>query len=210
MRQRGTETFWKDSVLPLEWKQVEEHWCRSHKDQGRMGGDPSFTFLVMPWNKKEHFSFGLGSLHRLISPSDKTIESHIQILAALSPVFPHKPKGYAAVKLQALLSMFNQLSLPDFQSLVASSVPSLYKNAASSMPGVPRTSSGPQAHLKEENTYGGSKHRKQFVNWPPLISLLGSLLNATGLGEHNSPLDWLFHCQSWRYDLGHTAAKVHD
>lgn len=154
-----------------------------------MGGDPSFTFLLMPRNKKEHFSFGLGSLHRPSSSSDKTIESHIQILAALSLVFPHKPKEYAAAKLQALLSMFNQLCLPDFQSLVASSVPSLYKNAASSTPGVPRTSSGPQAHLKQENTDRGSQRRKQFVNWSPLISLLGSLLNATGLGENSSPMD---------------------
>lgn len=142
---------------------------------GRVGGDPSFTFLPMPWNKKEHFSFFLGSLHQLISSSDKTIESHIQILAALSLVFHCKPKGHAAVKLLALLSMSNQLCLPDFQSLVASSVPNLYKNAASSMHGVLRTSSGPQAHLKQENTtHGGSRLRKQFINWLVWISLLGS------------------------------------
>lgn len=46
-----------------------------------MGGDPSFAFLMMLQNKKEHFSFVLGSLPHLISSSDKTMESHIQILA---------------------------------------------------------------------------------------------------------------------------------
>lgn len=155
----------------MSWneKKIEEHWVRNHKDRCRVGwggGDPSLPFLMMPWNKREHFSFVLGSLPQLISSSDKTIESHTQILAALSLVFHCEPKGHAAVKLQALLSMPNQFCLPDFQSLVASSVPNLYKNAAPSTRGVLRTSSGPRAHLKQEkNTHGGSRHRK-FINWP--------------------------------------------
>lgn len=107
------------------------------------------------------------------------------------------------MKLQALLSMSNQLCLPDFQSLVASSVPNLYKNAASSTRGALRTSSSPQAHLKQEkNTHGGSRQRKEFINWPLLMSLLGSLLKAMGLGENSSPMDLVFHGASWRYILG--------
>lgn len=114
------------------------------------------------------------------------------------------------MKLQALLSMSNQLCLPDFQSLVASSVPNLYKNAASSMHGVLRTSSGPQARVKEENTHGGSRHRKEFINWPLFISLLAPLLQAMGHGENGSPVDLFFHCTSWKHNLGRIAQKVED
>lgn len=87
------------------------------------------------------------------------------------------------MKLQVLLSMSNQLCLPDFQSLVTSSVPNLYKNAASSMRGVLRTSPGPGAHLKQEkNTHRGSGPRKELII-SLLISLLGSVLIARGLAR---------------------------
>lgn len=106
------------------------------------------------------------------------------------------------MKRQVLLSMPNQLCLPDFQSLVTSSVPNLYKNAASSMRGVLRTSPGPGAHVKQEkNTHGGSRPRKELII-SLLMSLLGSLLIAQGLARTASPTDELFCCSSWRRSAG--------